>query len=224
MLSKADHETIAAAVRKAEAKTSGEILCVLAHKVSNYRETPLAWAAAAALLLPPLGLAIGTHWLPASAANWDAGASGADNAVRLALSGYALAQIVVFALVALAIAAFRPLKLALTPAALKHRRVRQAAMAQLMATRLLGSQIGAAVVIFASLEDRMVAVVADEAIHRKVEDKAWDQAVALVLDGVKRGAPKEGFIDAVSLCGDLLAKHFPSEGAPNHLADGLLEL
>ena len=86
-----------------------------------------------------------------------------------------------------------------------------------MATRLLGSQIGAAVVIFASLEDRMVAVVADEAIHRKVGDQAWDKAVAAVLSGVKQGAPATGFIDAVTLCGALLAEHFPAQESSESL-------
>ena len=161
---------------------------------------------------------------PEAATGWDAGGGGLDAAVRAVLSGYALAQILVFALIALAIAAVRPIKLALTPGFLKHRRVRQAAMAQLMATRLLGSQIGAAVVIFASLEDRMVAVVADEAIHQKVGDQAWDKAVAAVLTGVKQGAPASGFIDAVNLCGALLAEHFPTQGPERHLADGLLEV
>lgn len=222
MLTKADHEAIAEAVRQAETATSGEILCVLATKVSNYRETPLAWGVGAALLLPPIALGLGLRLSPA--AGWDGGAGGVDAAVHAALIGYALAQIAVFAVVALIIAAFRPVKLAITPGVLKHRRVRQAAMAQLMATRLLGSQIGAAVVIFASLEDRMVAVVADEAIHQKVGDEAWDKAVAAVQDGVRRGAPAAGFIDAVNLCGALLAQHFPADGKHRHLADGLLEL
>jgi putative membrane protein len=224
MLNKADHDSIASAVRQAEAATSGEILCVVAAKVSNYRETPLAWGAGAALLLPPIALALGARILPAAAQGWDAGAAGSDNAIVMALSGYALGQILVFALVSLTLAAFAPIKRALTPGVLKHRRVRQAAMAQLMATRLLGSQIGAAIVIFASLEDRMVAVVADEAIHQKVGDHAWDKAVAAVLDGVKRGAPAAGFVEAVNLCGALLAEHFPAEGAEHHLADGLLEI
>ena len=224
MLTKADHDKIAAAVRKAEAGTSGEILCVLAQKVSNYRETPLAWGAGAALLLPPIVLALGVRLAPDAATGWDAGAGGLDGAVRTVLGGYALAQILVFTLTALAIAAFGPVKLALTPAILKHRRVRQAAMAQLMATRLLGSQIGAAVVIFASLEDRMVVVVADEAIHQKVGDQAWDMAVAAVLNGVKQGAPAAGFIEAISQCGTLLAEHFPSSGHQRHLADGVLEV
>jgi putative membrane protein len=223
MLTKADHDAIAQAVRQAEIGTSGEILCVLARRVSNYRETPLAWGAGAALLLPPIVLALGARFGPFAPSGWDAGAGGAGAIVR-ALSAYALGQIVVFALTALIIAAVRPIKLALTPGLLKHRRVRQAAMSQLMATRLLGSQIGAAVVIFASLEDRMVAVVADEAIHLKVGDQAWDKAVATVLDGVRRGAPAAGFIDAVNLCGGLLAEHFPPEAAAHHLADGVLEL
>lgn len=224
MLTKADHEKIAQAVRTAEAGTSGEILCVLAQKVSNYRETPLAWGAGAALLAPPMVLALGVRLAPESASGWDVAAGGLDGMVRAVLTGYALTQILVFALTALAIAAFRPVKLALTPGVLKHRRVRQAALAQLMATRLLGSQIGAAVVIFASLEDRMVAVVADEAIHQKVGDQAWDKAVAAVLKGVKQGAPADGFIEAVTLCGALLAEHFPAQGRQPHLADGMLEV
>lgn len=223
MLTKADHEQIAAAVAKADAGTSGEILCVLAQKVSNYREVPLAWGVGAALLLPPLGVALGLqHGL--GGAGWEAPPTGTDGAVRMILGGYALAQVVIFALVALIIAAVRPVKLALTPSVLKHRRVRQAALGQLMATRLLGSEIGAAVVVFVSLEDRMVAVVADEAIHAKVGDQAWDKAVAAVQDGVGQGQPAAGFIRAVELCGALLAEHFPAGGSGRHLKDGLLEI
>jgi putative membrane protein len=174
-------------------------------------------------LLPPLGVALGLHRV-LGAGGWDASSVGADSAVRLALGGYALAQVIIFALVCLAIAAIRPIKLALTPGLLKHRRVRQAAVSQLMATRLLGSQIGAAVVVFASLEDRMVVVVADEAIHAKVGDQAWDKAVTAVLSGIKQGRPAEGFIEAVALCGALLAEHFPAHGEGHHLKDGVLEL
>ena len=49
MLSAIDKDRIEAAVRTAEAGTSGEIVCLLAQEVSNYREVPLAWAAAVAL-------------------------------------------------------------------------------------------------------------------------------------------------------------------------------
>ena len=63
MLSKSDHTRIAQAITQAESKTSGEIFCVLTHEVSRYREVPLAWAAAAALLVPPLLALAGLHRL-----------------------------------------------------------------------------------------------------------------------------------------------------------------
>jgi putative membrane protein len=52
MISDADRERIAAAIRAAEANTSGEIFCVIARHASDYRLVPLAWAAALALAVP----------------------------------------------------------------------------------------------------------------------------------------------------------------------------
>src|SRR5262249_55949199 len=52
MISEADRERIADAIRVAEAKTSGEIFCVIAQHASDYRLVPLAWAAAVALVVP----------------------------------------------------------------------------------------------------------------------------------------------------------------------------
>ena len=52
MISQADRERIADAICAAEAKTSGEIFCVIARHASDYRLVPLAWAAAVALAVP----------------------------------------------------------------------------------------------------------------------------------------------------------------------------
>ena len=224
MLSKADHEAIAEAVGKAEQGTSGEILCVLARRVSNYRETPLAWGVAAALLLPPIGLALGIRVELGADQDWTGGLIGTNQAVGLALSAYAIAQVVIFAVVSTLVAVLRPLKLVLTPAVIKHRRVRQAARAQLAAARLLGSEIGASVVIYACLEDRTVVVAGDEKIHAKVQDDVWISAVKAVQAGVARGEPASGFVDAVELCGVLMARHFPPDGAPHRLANDILEV
>ena len=54
MLSKTDHARITEAIAEAKSKSAGEIFCVLTHEVSRYREVPLAWAAIAAFVLPPL--------------------------------------------------------------------------------------------------------------------------------------------------------------------------
>lgn len=225
MLSKADHDRIAEAVAKAEAATSGEILCVLQHKVSDYREIPLAWAAFAALVIPFLLAMFGVApWL----ASQDGGDWVATNAVSLgsalntAIFAYALVQLGIFVVVTVAIATIRPLKLLLTPKALKRRRVQRAALHHLKAAHLLSDE--GAVVIFASDHERMVTVVADEALHLKAGDAAWDGAVAAVLKGIKAGDPTSGFVAAVELCGGYLAEHFPAT-APKHIgmSDRLLE-
>jgi len=226
MLSAADHDRISEAVKGVETQTSGEILCVLSHKVSNYRETPLAWAIAAALIAPPLLLVLGLHpWLISQAGgDWVAtNAVSLDTSIRLALTSYVATKFVIFLAVLVAIASATPLKLALTPKSLKRRRLRQAALFQLRAARLLGSGSGA-VVIFASEAERMVTVVADEALHLKAGDAAWDKAVAAVLKGIKTGDAASGFVAAIDICGGYLIDHFPAEGAAhNALSDRLIE-
>lgn len=226
MLSHADHDRIAAAVAEAESRTTGEILCVLQHKVSEYRETPLAWAAACALIIPALLAAFGVEpWLNSA----DGGDWIATNAVSLSLAlntailGYALMQLAIFVVVAVALAVARPLRLALTPANLKRRRVKRAALNHLKAAHLVADE--GVVVIFASDQERMVTVVADEALHLKAGDAAWDGAVAAVLSGIKARDPTSGFVAAVELCGGFLAEHFPSTGPRrNGLSDRLLEI
>jgi putative membrane protein len=52
MISQVDKDRIADAITKAEAKTSGEIFCVIARQSSDYRLVPVAWAAAVALAVP----------------------------------------------------------------------------------------------------------------------------------------------------------------------------
>jgi putative membrane protein len=226
MLSPSDHQRIADAVARVEAATSGEILCVLARKVSEYREVPMAWAAFAAMALPPLAVAAGLHpWgLFLTGDDWAAASEAfGDISIPFILMSYGVMQVAIFAIVAVALTVWPDLRLAMTPKGLKQTRVRRAAMQQLAAAKL--SDAGGAVVIFASEAERMVAIVADEALHLKAGDAAWDAAVAAVLKGVRSHDPASGFIAGIDVCGAYLAEHFPANGeAHNALPDGLLEI
>jgi putative membrane protein len=51
MIPQGEKARVADAIRAAEAKTSGEIFCVIAQHSSDYRLVPVAWAAALALLV-----------------------------------------------------------------------------------------------------------------------------------------------------------------------------
>ena len=118
-----------------------------------------------------------------------------------------------------------PLRLALTPRSLRRQRAQQAAMEQFLAKGLHVTAARTGVLIFASVAERQVEVIADEGIYAKVEPKVWAEAVAALTKSLKAGRPGEGFEQAVRLCGAVLAEHFPP-GAdnPNELPDTLVEI
>ena len=227
MLSKADHARIAEAVAKAEAGTTGEVFCILAKEVSQYRETPIAWAAGVALILPPVALLLGVQpWRFAEGVDsWSAAAPGNINTfLAEAIGGYALIQAVLFLVTAL-IVAIPPVRRVLTPRGLKRHRVRRAAYAHFASTGLAQMEGRTGVLIFACSSDRQVEIVADKAIHDLVGDAVWNEAVAALVKGVGGKDPAAGFVRAVEICGAALSAHFPSQGPhDNKFQDGLLEV
>ena len=80
--------------------------------------------------------------------------------------------------------------------------------------------------IFVSLGERMAELIADEGIAGHVDAHVWDQAMAALTEGLKRGEPAAGFAAAVGLCGDVLAEKFPALPGdnPNELPDAVVVL
>ena len=205
MISDADRAQIADAIRAAEARTSGEIFCVLAQRSSNYTLVPVAWAAALALLVP-LPLIYLTSW-PASVI-------------------YML-QLVCFVAAALGLA--RPaLRFRLVPKRARHERAHSTAMRQFWAQRLNKTQERTGVLIFVSLAEHYAEIIADAGINEKVTPDVWENAVAALTAGESsRAASSEGFVAAIAQCGAVLAEHFPlAPGSvnPNELPDKLIEI
>jgi len=219
MYSKADHDRIHDAILAAEQRTSGEIFCIVAEESGRYQEVPFAWAAAVALLAPPALLLAGVR--PATLAHliqtiedhgWAVGQAGAFNAALLAaLIGYALIQVVLFA-AALAVFHIPAVRRFATPGMLKTSHVHAKAVEQ-FAHRLHSTLDRTGVLIFASLAERRVQIIADETIHAKVGDAVWNRAIAAALAEIKANDVVDGLIAAVNICGDALAEHFPPDGS-----------
>lgn len=219
------HDRIAGAIAAAEARTSGEIFCVLARRVSSYRDVSLAWAAAAALLLPlgliPLGL--DPAWIPGFADSWEAAHLAArDVSIGQAIGAYALIQAVVFLTVYL-VTRLPTVTRWVTPRAVRRARVRDAAVQQFLAHGLHVTEARTGVLIFAALGDHQVEIVADMGIHTQVDQSVWGDAAEALSQGLKRDDPAGGFEAAVGLCGEVLAKHFPpGTENPNEVVDRLV--
>ncbi len=226
-MTESDHDRIVAAVAAAEAKTAGEIYCVLSPAVSDYRETPLAWATAAALILPAGALLLGfepqslTRWF----GGWTVGHTAATDATILAaLTTYVALQAAVFIASAL-IVAIPPLRRSLTPTSLKAERVHRAAMEQFLSHGLHATRDRTGVLLFASLAERRAEVIADEGIYKVTDPAVWDEVVDLLIKGLKKRKAADGFVAAVELSGRILAAHVPpGNDNPNELPDRLVEL
>ena len=140
-----------------------------------------------------------------------------------ALYIYAL-QLGVFAAGSLAVQWGR-LRIALVPRAVKRARAHARAMEQVLARNLHATKGRTGVLIFVSVAERFVEVIADEGIYSKVPPGIWDDVVTRLGADIARGDVAKGFIEAVTQCGGVLAKHFPPGGADaNELPDHLVVL
>ena len=228
-LTPADHERVNAAIAKAEAATSGEIFCILARESSDYRETPVAWAAAAALLAPLLLIPLGFGpawfgWLPFFG-GWTAGhAASVDETALTTLIAYAATQAVIF-LAALLLVSLGPARRLLTPRTIKRERTHKAALEQFLAKGLHVTTGRTGVLIYASVAEHCCEVIADEGIYAKVKPEVWAEAIERLTGGIKAGRPADGFVAAIELCGAVLAEHFPpGTENPNEIPDTLVEI
>jgi putative membrane protein len=98
--------------------------------------------------------------------------------------------------------------------ALMPRRARRAAAYRLAMEQFVGrglarnnSQSG--ILIFVSLAEHYARIVAGTAISVRVPQSRWQEAVDALVAHTRNGRIAEGFITAIEMCGEELAKHFP---------------
>jgi len=202
MISQADNQRIAAAIRAAEAKTSGEIYCVIAHACGGYHLVPIAWAALIAFAVP---------WPLIQFTRWPAGL-------------IYLVQLATFIAVALLLS-LPMIRFRIVPKRRLHGRAHVVAMQQFLAQGIHLTEKRTGVLIFASAAERYAEIVADSGINAKVAPDAWAGAVAALVGAIKTGRPGDGFVAAIELCGAELARNFPpGDLNPNELPDRVVEI
>lgn len=230
-ISPADHAKITAAIAVAERRTAGEISCVLAHSVHHSSGSPWFIAAIIGFLTPLLAVMAGFRPLDLTRTLeqfTNAGWTGHPPSIGM-ITGSMIGLIVAIQLtcflVAAAVLSLPPLRrfLTLTPATAKA--VHNAAIAQFQALNLNRTSGRTAVLLFAALAERRAEVIADEGIYAKAPNQAWDDVIALLVNGMKRNEPGEAFAAAVTRIGDILAAHLPATADnPNEIPDELIEL
>jgi putative membrane protein len=186
MIAEAEMQRVVEAIRAAEARTSGEIFCVVAGASSSYRLVPIAWATLVALLVPLVLIYL---------TNWPAGT----------IYMLQLAAFIVIA-VTLSVPAIR---YRIVPKKALHGRAHVEATRQFLAQGLHLTEHRTGVLIFASIAERYAEIVADSGINAKVRPVVWEAAIAAMISAIRDGRPADGFVVAVEKCGAVLAEHFP---------------
>lgn len=220
--SEADHALVTAAVAKAERSSDGEIVTIVAPRSDAYHDVGLHYAVLAMLLVPTLGAVLPQAWIDWGLAllfGWNASFS-----FRLLMLVLVVAMALLFLIVRFALA-WMPLRMALTPASTKTRRVRRRAVELFRAGTEKRTKGRTGILLYLSLLEHRAEIVADEAIHGRVEPEIWGDAMAALVDGVKSGRPGEGMALAVEKMGEVLARCLPPTlDNPNELPDRLIEL
>jgi putative membrane protein len=220
-----ERQAIGAAIEAAEAKTAGEIYCVIARKSGDYAWTTLIYGIVLAILAPlvMLGLSVNpldlADWLTRlSNGGWSLGTGGSPHdEAGLGMVIVVCLQMSIFTLVAL-LGLNPDIREAMTPAFIKRQSVHKSALEQFLAHGIHLTEGRTGVLIFVSLSEHQAEIVADTAIYTKVDPGVWSEAVGALLECAREGKLAEGIIAAVEKSGAVLAKHFPQqEGDTNEL-------
>jgi putative membrane protein len=102
------------------------------------------------------------------------------------------------------------------------RQVRHRAELEFYRAGLQDTRESIGILIFLSLVERKVVILADKAIAEKLPASTWDSAVHLILDNQKKNNLTVGLVAAIQYCGDLLSQYFPIKSSDvnelrNHL-------
>ena len=200
------------AVLQAEAETSGEIVPVLATSADTY-DRGLFYAAFMFALLATL-MIVAVYFLPLDFL--------AHDPWSVPLYVLLPCQIVALLVGYHAARGAPGLHRAFIPHAYMQRRVNQAAQRAFHEHRLTDTRQATGIMIYASLFERIVVVLADRAINETHDQPTWDGVRDIVLEGFKRERPAEGYANAIAECGRILKEDFPiqhddTNELPNHL-------
>jgi putative membrane protein len=199
MLTLEDQRRVADAITAAEAKTSGEIVAVIAERSGSHALFALMYAALAALLVPwPL---IYLTWWPMQ---WVFGL-----------------QLVVFLLLAVTLN-IGPMSRWIVPPSLQKSWGHRRAVEQFLTQNMHTTRGRTGVMIFVSVAEHYAEIIADTAIYGRVDRAHWQAIVDELVSHLAADRPAEAFLSAIESSGKLLAENFPKGAGlanelPNHL-------
>jgi putative membrane protein len=199
LFSSDEERRVSDAITQAERTTSGEIVVVVAARSDSYFYVPPLVAALVSLLVP---------WVLIYFSRFD-------------LQSIYLAQLSTFLVLTVLLLPL-PVRTALVPKRVKALHAHQRAVEQFLVQNLHTTADRTGVLLFVSVAERYVEILADTAIDARVAPGTWKSIVDQLTVAIAAGKPTEGLVAAIREMGAHLERHFPpttrhSNELPDHL-------
>jgi putative membrane protein len=182
-----EKERIRQAVIAQESRTAGEIVPMIVTASARYAEVELGGLI--------LGLACGI------VAEWQLSDPWSSHLIHL--------WPLIGAAIGLVVCRVPPFKRRLIPAGMVADAVHLRCLAAFSAEGLHYTREHTGVLIFVSLFEHRVQVLADRGINEKVSPGTWDEIVQILTAGLKSNTACDAFCKAIERCGEILATYFP---------------
>lgn len=189
-----EQQLITETVQQAEKTTSGEIVPMIVSKSDDY---PLATVICSVSLAVPIALLL-THLL--GKAFW----LGPQN-MYLFLTIFTL----LFSFCYLFTSRTNYLRHYFFSSRDINQEVREAAFAAFYHEKLYKTEAENGILLYISVLEKRVWILADRGISDKIEQSAWDSIVAELTSGILAGNQCEAICAAIIKIGQILSKHFP---------------
>jgi len=187
----ADHQRIDAAIASIGQETAADLRVVVTRVSDRYALYPVAYAAVGAIVLGVLLSLVRPET-----------ASRTTVLIQLsALTGLTL------------LLDFLPLRLRIVPTRSRHAHARQLAHREFDAHALANPHQRHRILLFVSLGERYVEIIADHETHALAPAATWKKIVDNFLANVKAGRVADGILAAAASCGAILKEHHPAPDA-----------
>ena len=192
LLTEADRNRIEDAARRAEERTSGEIVPYLVAACDDYDDACWKAGALGAMLLALVAGIV--HQFGGFWAGWGVAWVSLPTLVGAA-AGYVTAR---------RIATVRRW---LVPTEVLELRVRRRAMTAFVEEEVFSTRDRTGILLFVALFEHRVVVLGDEGISRAVDPGEWTSIVETLIGEIRARRFVDGMIAAIGACGELLVRH-----------------
>jgi len=214
-LSDSDIKKISFAVKNAESKTSGEIATAIIKESYDYAIYELMFAVICGLIYFVIMMFfVGSIEQYLEGRFW-------DYTVHYLVMFYGFSTFIIITIFYF-IANISSIDRLIVPNKIRNAKVKERATRYFMESGVYNTKDRTGILIFISIMERRVELLADSGINEKIPKQKWQKIVDNIIKGIKKRDITYHLTDSINECGELLKSHFPIQtDDKNELSDDI---